>query len=49
MPISKPKGNMYQGPLVGGCQHQCSYCYAKKNMQKFSMEWDNVPHWAKDD
>ncbi len=54
MPITKASGDMYDkewvqfcwSPLVGGCQHQCSYCYAAKNQIRFGQWWADCPHWA---
>jgi len=53
MPITKPKGDMYEGfidycwsPLAGGCQHQCSFCYAAKNQIRYGQWWKDKPHWS---
>lgn len=53
MPITKVKGNMYENwvdycwsALVGGCQHQCVYCYCKSMLKRFGKEWTDIPHWS---
>lgn len=52
MGLRKAKGNTYSdvdwlwSPLVGGCGHQCNYCYAMKNCLRFGKEWALLPHWA---
>lgn len=52
MGLRKAKGNTYPdldwlwSPLVCGCQHQCTYCYAMKQLQRKKVSWDMSPHWA---
>ena len=55
MPITKTNGNMYENwvdycwsPLIGGCLHQCTYCYCKSMLKRFGKEWTDMPHWASD-
>ena len=55
MGLRKAKGNTYPdldwlwSPLVGGCQHRCSYCYAAKMLHRFNnvslsgVDIDNMP------
>jgi DNA repair photolyase len=56
MPLVQAVGNMYPpsftqwcwSPLVNGCWHQCTYCYAKKRGEISGTKWGNKPRWSKD-
>lgn len=52
MGLRKAKGNTYPdcnwlwSPLVGGCQHQCPYCYAAGDQIRYGKGWQEKPHWG---
>jgi DNA repair photolyase len=45
--LKKPKGDMYPfvdwlwNPVIGKCQHDCSYCYVKRIANRFRQEQAN--------